>query len=66
MSGTLLTLEEFSRIKDFFPPATPRDWEKDFNYENGSYYGTCSKCSKTFRGHKRRSTCALCAKDSEE
>lgn len=41
--------------------ADPRDWPEDFAHENGNYFCPCTTCGKAFKGHKRRTTCKLCA-----
>lgn len=41
-------------------PATC-DWPEDFGHENGNYDCICSRCNRTFRGHKRRTLCKQCA-----
>jgi len=40
-----------------------RDWPEDFAHENGIYLCTCSICSHTFTGHKRRVICKVCQQD---
>ncbi len=37
------------------------DWPEDFSHENGNYFRNCFTCKETFRGHKRRTTCKVCA-----
>ena len=36
-----------------------RNWEEDYNHENGDYVNKCVYCDKMFRGHKRRVVCQL-------
>ena len=43
-----------------------RDWEDDFQYENGNYFHKCDICGKEFIGHKRRVVCKVCAKEKIE
>ena len=38
-----------------------RDWEEDFDLENGGYGNTCCVCHAQFNGHKRRVVCKECA-----
>ncbi len=40
-----------------------RNWEIDFNHENGNYYSTCVACKKPFLGHKRRVVCHKCYRE---
>ena len=42
-------------------PARPRDWEEDFEHENGKHICECRVCGTLFIGHKRRVTCGECA-----
>lgn len=45
------------------PPTISRDWEEDFNHENGNYQCICNSCEEYFIGHKRRVTCKICASE---
>lgn len=38
-----------------------RDWTEDADHENGNYSCWCTSCESAFIGHKRRTTCKLCA-----
>jgi len=38
-----------------------RNWEEDFEHENGDYICKCVHCDHAFRGHKRRVVCRKCA-----
>lgn len=38
-----------------------RDWEEDFQQENGQYMCTCHICKNTFIGYKRRTVCKVCS-----
>jgi hypothetical protein len=38
-----------------------RDWDEDFNHENGNYQCHCGVCGNYFIGHKRRVRCKVCA-----
>lgn len=38
-----------------------RDWEEDFEHENGCYECNCIECNHSFFGHKRRVNCKLCS-----
>lgn len=49
-------------MKEVFRSDNPqRDWEEDFQHENGNYTCNCGKCENTFTGHKRRVVCKLCS-----
>lgn len=37
-----------------------RDWEEDFELENGVYESQCCRCQNMFTGHKRRVICRRC------
>ena len=37
-----------------------RDWEGDFQMENGNYECLCIACKRPFIGHKRRLLCFEC------
>lgn len=43
-----------------------RNWDEDFEHENGKYHCLCTKCDRTFLGHKRRSVCKICSQKAEE
>jgi hypothetical protein len=45
-------------------PLERRSWSEDFEHENGNYFGTCATCGEEFLGHKRRTTCKLCAAEA--
>ncbi len=38
-----------------------RDWEEDFEHENGNYLNRCTQCGVQFMGYKRRCVCKVCA-----
>jgi hypothetical protein len=38
-----------------------RDWEGDFDKENGQYLNMCCRCNQLFVGYKRRMVCKACA-----
>lgn len=38
-----------------------RNWPDDFAHENGNYQVRCVSCGGIFLGHKRRTTCRVCA-----
>ena len=40
--------------------ASLRDWNCDFDHENGQYENQCCKCRQFFTGHKRRVICRVC------
>lgn len=37
-----------------------KDWQKDFELENGNYMNNCIECNCEFMGHKRRVVCHEC------
>jgi hypothetical protein len=39
-----------------------KNWDEDYELENGKYFNTCVFCKDTFVGHKRRFVCKKCAK----
>jgi len=47
-------------------PPWDRDWEEDFELENGHYFNICCKCEKEFIGHKKRVICKICINTSEQ
>ena len=38
----------------------PKDWNEDFEHENGNYFNKCCHCKCDFIGHKRRVICKEC------
>lgn len=49
--------------KDRTVLADDRNWEVDFNHENGKYCSICVACKKPFLGHKRRVVCHKCYRE---
>lgn len=37
-----------------------RNWEEDFDKENGQYLNNCITCKQLFIGYKRRIVCKAC------
>lgn len=37
-----------------------KDWQEDWNHENGMYYCRCMVCKEMFIGYKRRVVCKEC------
>lgn len=50
-------LERVVRLR----PINERDWEEDFEHENGDYECRCVTCKLMFYGHKRRVVCRACS-----
>lgn len=40
-----------------------KNWEEDFEHENGNYLNNCCECNQQFLGHKRRVICKECFND---
>lgn len=43
------------------PNRSERDWEEDFEHENGNYSNRCMECKLYFYGYKRRVICKKCS-----
>jgi hypothetical protein len=41
-------------------PNSKRNWEEDYQYENGNYLNECTYCYKPFLGIKNRTCCKIC------
>lgn len=53
-----------SSMTGAFVTLSKGDYPEDFPGENGNYQCICSKCGKSFLGHKRRVTCKTCFVES--
>lgn len=40
--------------------SSERDFQEDFEHENGCYQNKCVKCNQLFLGHKYRRICKTC------
>lgn len=50
-----------ARILSVHVGSVERDWQEDFNHENGQYQNVCCHCKLSFIGYKRRPSCKECA-----
>jgi len=48
------------------PNPKGRNWEEDYDHENGRYSNTCISCQEYFIGHKRRVTCKVCDTEAQK
>ena len=45
---------------------SPKNWEEDYQHENGNYVNRCMYCKELFFGHKRRVVCRECQEQQSE